>query len=76
MLTGLIRAHETRTIDIEGHSIADIREKLTAAASPGWELTSAPVAMVKGSTVLTATGTFQRIDGLSAIDADTMPALE
>lgn len=76
MLTGVIRPVETRTMDVEGHSLAEIQEKLTAAAPAGWELTSAPVAMVKGSTVMTATGTFERVDGLREINADTMTTLE
>ncbi len=63
-------------MDVERHSLAEIQEKLTAAVPAGWELASAPVAMVKGSTVMTATGTFQRLDGLREINDDTMPALE
>ncbi|WP_336642353.1 hypothetical protein [Microbacterium sp. MMO-56] len=76
MLTGLIRPHETRTIDVEGHYLADIQAQLDDATPAGWVLTSAPVAMVKGSTLMTATGTIERHDETREIEADTMPALE
>jgi hypothetical protein len=76
MLTGLIRPVETRTIDVEGDSLADVHEKLTAQIPAGWELTKAPVAMLAGSTALKATGTFERRDGIREIEADTMPQLE
>ncbi|WP_336632854.1 MULTISPECIES: hypothetical protein [unclassified Microbacterium] len=75
MLTGLIRPHETRTIDVEGHSLADIQAQLDKATPVGWVLTSAPVAMVKGSTLMTATGTIERHDELREIEADTIDAL-
>lgn len=76
MLTGLIRPRETRTVDVEGDSLGDIHEKLTAQVPAGWELTAAPVAMTAGSTALTATGTIERRDGMREIEADTMAQLE
>lgn len=36
MLTGVIRPVETRTMDVEGHSLAEIQVRLTAAAPAGW----------------------------------------
>lgn len=76
MLTGLIRPVETRTVEVEGDSLADIHEKLTAQVPAGWELTKAPVTMTAGSTALKATGTFERRDGIREIEADTMAQLE
>lgn len=76
MLTGLIRPVETRTITVEGDSLADVHAKLTAQVPAGWELTAAPVSMVKGSTLIKATGTMERRDGIREIEADTMSQLE
>lgn len=76
MLTGLIRPVETRTITVEGDSLADIHTKLTAQVPAGWELTAAPVSMTAGSTALKATGTIERRDGIREIEADTMTQLE
>ncbi|WP_234057916.1 hypothetical protein [Microbacterium sp. NFH-22A-Y] len=76
MLTGLIRPVETRTVNVEGDSLADIHGKLTAQVPAGWELTKAPVTMTAGSTALTATGAIERRDGLREIEADTMTQLE
>lgn len=76
MLTGLIRPVETRTIDVEGDSLADVHAKLIAQVPAGWELTEAPVSMTAGSTALKATGTFERRDGIREIEADTMSQIE
>ncbi|QOC26024.1 hypothetical protein IC744_06630 [Microbacterium hominis] len=76
MLTGLIRPVETRTVDVEGDSLADVHAKLVAQVPAGWELTKAPVAMTAGSTSLKATGTIERRDGIREIEADTMAQLE
>lgn len=76
MLTGLIRPVETRTIEVEGDSLADVHEKLTAQVPAGWELTAAPVSMVKGSTLIKASGTIERRDGIREIEAETMAQLE
>lgn len=76
MLTGLIRPVETRTITVEGDSLADIHAKLTAQVPVGWELTAAPVSMVKGSTLIRATGTMERRDSVREIEADTVAQLE
>lgn len=76
MLTGLIRPMETRTVDVEGDSLADVHAKILAQVPAGWELTKAPVTMTAGSTALTATGTIERRDGTREIEADTMAQLE
>lgn len=41
-----------------------------------WELTNAPVAMVKGPTLSKETGKFERHDSIREIEADTMAQLE
>lgn len=76
MLTGLIRPVETRTVDVEGDSLADVHAKIIAQVPAGWELTKAPVTMTAGSTALAATGTIERRDGVREIEADTMAGLE
>lgn len=76
MLTGTIRPIESRTVDVEGDSLADVHAKLVAQVPAGWELTKAPVAMTAGSTALKATGTIERRDGIREIEADTMTQLE
>lgn len=76
MLIGLIRSTETRTVELEGESLQDIREKAAAATPAGWELLSAPVRMRKGSTILDATATIARRDQTREIEADDMPALQ
>ena len=75
MLTGTIRPIETQTVDVEGHSLDEIRAALQARTPVGFELTAAPVRMVKGSTRLTATGTFARRDGLRTIEAPDFAGL-
>lgn len=76
MLTGLIRPIESRTITVEGHSLAEIRTQLDKLTPAGWELADAPVNMVKGSTLITSTGIIQRRDGVREIEGDTMAQLE
>lgn len=75
VLIGTIRPTETRRLDVEADSLAGIHEALTAACPGGFELTDAPVRMSKGTTRITATGTFARRDGSRDIEADDMPAL-
>ena len=75
MLTGTIRPIEIRTVDVEGHSLEEIRTVLAEQTPAGFELTDAPVRMTKGTTLLTATGTFARRDGTRTIEADDMATL-
>ncbi|GLJ79736.1 hypothetical protein [Microbacterium imperiale] len=75
MYIGTIRPVETSTIDLTGHSLAEITEQAEAATPPGFRLVSAPVRMIKGSTELTATATFRRYDGSRDIEADDRAAL-
>lgn len=74
MLIGTIRRAETKTVELEGETLAEIRD--AAAAPDGWELTDAPVTMHAGSTKLTATARFARRDGTREVEADAMSALE
>jgi len=75
MFTATIRPRETQSVEVQGPSLEDIQLQLAGKCPPGFELVSAPVAMQKGSSVLTATGTFARRDGLRDIEADTMDQL-
>jgi hypothetical protein len=71
-----IRLVETRTIDLEGHSLAEIEQAARAATPTGWELLSAPVKMIKGSTKLTAVATIARRDQVREIEAPTREQLD
>ncbi|WP_394685325.1 hypothetical protein [uncultured Microbacterium sp.] len=75
VLTGTIRPRETTTIDVEGHSLAEVQETLEAQAPAGFDLVNVPVKMTGGTTLLTATGTFSRRDGARDIEAADMDAL-
>lgn len=75
MLIGLLRPTETRTVELEGESLADVAGKAAAETPAGWELLSAPVRMRKGSTILDATATIARRDQTREIEADDMTAL-
>lgn len=74
MLIGTIRPAEVKTVELEGETLAEIRN--AAAAPDGWELIDAPVSMHAGSTKLTATARFARRDGVEEVEADSMAALE
>ncbi len=76
MYIGTIRPVETRSVELTGHSLAEIREQAGAATPEGFHLVGAPVRMIKGSTKLTATATFERRDGLRDIEADDRAALD
>lgn len=76
MLIGRIRPVETRTVELEGESLADIAAQAAAAAPDGWDVVAAPVRMRKGSTRIDATATLARRDGSTEIEADDMAALE
>lgn len=75
MYIGTIRPVETSSIDLTGHSLAEIKEQALAATPAGFRLASTPVKMIKGSTELTATATFRRHDGGRDIEADDREAL-
>ncbi len=75
MFTGTIRPDETRTAELTGNSLEEIRAAAIAVLPSGFELVSAPVQMIKGSTALTATATFRRVDGVREVEADDRAAL-
>lgn len=75
VLIGTIRPVETRTLTVEAHSLAEAHELLEAQCPPGFELANAPVTMGKGTTLLTAVGTFVRRDGARHIEAADRAAL-
>lgn len=76
MLSAVIRPIETVTVEVSGDSLADIHAKLAAQAPAGFDLATAPVHMAAGSSALTATGTFKRVDGTREIEATDMAGLE
>lgn len=76
VLIGTIRPVETRTIEVEAHSLAEAHELLEAQCPAGFELANAPVTMGKGITLLTAVGTFVRRDGARDIEAADRAALD
>lgn len=73
---GTIRPVETRTLTIEAHSLAEAHEMLEAQCPEGFELANVPVTMGKGTTLLTAAGTYVRRDGVREIEAGDMAALQ
>ncbi|MEX8058762.1 hypothetical protein [Microbacterium sp. 16-032] len=75
VLIGTIRPRETTTVDVEGHSLAEVQETLEAQAPAGFDLVNVPVKMTGGTTLLTATGTFSRRDEARDIEAADMAAL-
>ncbi|MBW9093090.1 hypothetical protein JNB62_05295 [Microbacterium jejuense] len=76
MLIGRIRPLETRTIEVEGDSLAALQAAVDAQLPDGWAATNVPAAMPKGSHLLTSTATITRMDGVQEIEADDMAALE
>lgn len=75
MLIATIRNQEIQTVDIEGESLEDIQTQLTALCPAGFELISAPVAMIKGSTKMVSTGTFMRRDEFREVEGATLEAI-
>lgn len=75
MFIGTIRPDETRTAALTGNSLEEIRAAAVAQQPNGFELVSAPVQMIKGSTALTATATFRRVDGIREMEADDRTTL-
>lgn len=76
MLSALIRPVEVRTVEISGVSLADVHEQLDAQTPPGFVLATAPVSMAAGSSELSATAAFHRVDGVREIEAPDMASLE
>lgn len=76
MLSAVIRPVETIAVEAAGSSLAEVYEKLSAMTPPGFDLALAPVRMAAGSSDLTATGTFRRVDGTREVEAADMAALE
>lgn len=75
VLIGTIRPRETTTVDVQGHSLAEVHDVLEQQTPAGFELTDAPVRMSNGTTLLAAAGTFARRDGARDIEAADMTAL-
>ncbi|GAB6855951.1 hypothetical protein [Microbacterium xylanilyticum] len=68
MLIGTIRPDESRTITVQGEELDEIQALVAAQTPAGWEIISAPVAMAKKDTILTAEATIARRDGLQEIE--------
>ncbi|WP_120493429.1 hypothetical protein [Microbacterium phyllosphaerae] len=75
MLIALIRPVESSTADVIGTTLAEVIVELEQHRKPGFDLTSAPVRMLKGEAKMEATGTFKRVDGIEQIEADDMASL-
>ncbi|MFB7843647.1 hypothetical protein [Microbacterium sp. NPDC056052] len=76
MLIGMIRPRETRTITVQAEELDEIQDLIREQSPAGWETISAPVAMSKKDTTMTAEGTIARRDGVTEIEADDMAALK
>jgi len=70
-----MRPVENRSFEVEAPDLAGIQEALEALRPEGFDLVSAPVAMIKGAPIIKATGTFQRRDGVEQIEAEDIDAL-
>lgn len=75
VLTGRIRPLETRAVDLQGESLAEIHELAAAATPVGWELTDAPVTMSAGTIALTATATILRRSDVQELEAGSFAEL-
>lgn len=75
MLVATIRPAETRTAELTGNSLEEIHAAAVAQQPAGFDLVAAPVQMIKGSTALTATATYRRVDGAREIEADDRASL-
>lgn len=76
VLIGTIRPVETRTLEVQAHSLAEAHELLEAQRPEGFELTDAPVRMSNGTTLLTAVGSYARRDGAREIEAADRAGLD
>ncbi|MDQ1205018.1 hypothetical protein [Microbacterium sp. SORGH_AS_0862] len=75
MLAGLVQPRETQTVEVTGHTLEDVHQQLVAKTPPGFVLAAGPVRMAKGTTELSATGTYAAT-AVEEIEADDMAALE
>lgn len=75
-MRAVIRRVETQQVEVSGEGLPEIQEKLCAATPKGFDLVSAPVAMAKASTAITAAGTFARRDEVREIEGATMADLQ
>ncbi|KQQ64497.1 hypothetical protein [Microbacterium sp. Leaf320] len=75
MLIALIRPVESSTADVIGTTLAEVLVELEQHRKPGFDLTSAPVRMLKGEAKMEAMGTFKRVDGIEQIEAEDMTSL-
>lgn len=62
--------------EVTGVSLEDVQAQLEAQRPAGYELVNAPAEMVKGAALIKTTGTFERRDELTEIQADDMASLE
>lgn len=69
MLTATIRLVETLSVDVAGEGLEAVQAELEKARPSGFDLVSAPVAMQKGKTAITATGKYERRDEVQEIQA-------
>lgn len=70
-----MRPLNPRTVEVEGDSLEQVRERVAALTPAGYEATSMPVRMTNGTINLTATATLERRDGIEEITADDMTTL-
>ena len=73
---GIIRFIESQQTDVEGHGLEDIAERLEENRPEGWQLTLSRVTMPKGSTTITAAGTYEKRDGLEELEAASFEELK
>lgn len=74
-MRAVIRRVETQQVEVSGEGLPEIQERLTAATPGGFDLVSAPVAMQKASTAITAKATFERRDETREIEGASMDDL-
>ena len=75
MLIGVIRPTETVDLTAEGESLEAIAATLRAQIPEGWELVQQKVSMLKGSTMLAATGRISRWGEVREIQADDIAGI-
>ena len=71
----MIRRVETQQVEVSGEGLPEIQERLSAATPVGFDLVSAPVAMQKASTAITAKATFERRDETREVEGETLDEL-
>lgn len=75
MLIGAMRPRESRTADVQGTSLEEVYALLEKERPEGFDLVKAPVRMIKGAPLIEATGTFDRFDSPTEIEAADLDAL-